>query len=246
MLTALNRSHELAAHVRGAVTNGATDGGDPGGAAAGHRLLRGPGRRWSRSASPRGCSTRSPRRGLSPAASEPRRTTSASSAWATWACRWSVGSRRPGYRSGLRRRRGTRAQVRRGVPTATIVERGREVAQGADGVVLMLPNSKIVGSVLVDEGLLDALDARHAPGRHELAPSRADPGDLGDDRASAASDLVDAPVSGGVRGARAGTLTIVMGGDPTPTSSRLAAAGGHGRPCAARRRRSGPGTRSRR
>ena len=40
MLTALNRPHELAAHVRGAVNNGVQRGRDPRGAAASGDLLR--------------------------------------------------------------------------------------------------------------------------------------------------------------------------------------------------------------
>ena len=44
MLTALNRPQELGAHVRGALTNGCIEGGDPGDAAAGRRLLRHAGR----------------------------------------------------------------------------------------------------------------------------------------------------------------------------------------------------------
>ena len=40
MLTALNRSHELGVHVRGAITNGVHARGDPGDAPAGGDLLR--------------------------------------------------------------------------------------------------------------------------------------------------------------------------------------------------------------
>ena len=43
MLTALGRRHELEVHVRGAVTNGVSASGDPGGAAADGDLLRRPG-----------------------------------------------------------------------------------------------------------------------------------------------------------------------------------------------------------
>jgi 3-hydroxyisobutyrate dehydrogenase len=82
---------------------------------------------------------------------------------------------------------------------ATIVGAVAEVAQGADGVVLMLPNSKIVRAVLIDEGLLDAI----TPGTLLLDMSSSAPTDTRD----------IAPRIGGVRGARAGSLTIVVGGE---------------------------------
>ena len=83
---------------------------------------------------------------------------------------------------------------------ATIVDAVTEVAQGADGVVLMLPNSKIVRSVLLDEGLLDAI----APGTLLLDMSSSAPTDTREISATIAErgvPFVDAPVSGGVRGA---------------------------------------------
>ena len=52
MLTALDRPHELGAHVRGALNERLHRGGDPGGAAAGGRLLRHAGRAARRSGSP--------------------------------------------------------------------------------------------------------------------------------------------------------------------------------------------------
>jgi 3-hydroxyisobutyrate dehydrogenase len=94
---------------------------------------------------------------------------------------------------------------------ATIVGAVTEAAQCADGVVLMLPNSKIVRSVLLDEGLLDAI----APGTLLLDMSSSAPTDTRDISSTIAERgifFVDAPVSGGVRGARAGSLTIVAGG----------------------------------
>ncbi len=95
---------------------------------------------------------------------------------------------------------------------AAIAGAVRDVAEGADGVVLMLPNSKIVRAVLFDEGLLDAI----APGTLLLDMSSSAPTDT-KDIAPAIADrgvfFVDAPVSGGVRGATAGSLTIVVGGE---------------------------------
>ncbi|MDQ4117327.1 MAG: NAD(P)-dependent oxidoreductase, partial [Actinomycetota bacterium] len=83
-------------------------------------------------------------------------------------------------------------------------------AAGAPVVLLMLPDSDAVESV-VDGGLADALEpgtllvdmSTSEPLRtRELAPRVADRGAI----------LVDAPVSGGVAGARDGTLTIMVGG----------------------------------
>ena len=76
----------------------------------------------------------------------------------------------------------------------------------------MLPNSKIVRSVLLDEGLLDAI----TPGTLLLDMSSSAPTDTKEISATIAErgvHFVDAPVSGGVRGARAGSLTIVVGGE---------------------------------
>jgi 3-hydroxyisobutyrate dehydrogenase len=94
---------------------------------------------------------------------------------------------------------------------AGVVDAVTTVAEGAQGVVLMLPNSKIVRAVLLDEGLLDAL----APGTLLLDMSSSAPTDTRDISSTIAERgifFVDAPVSGGVRGARAGSLTIVAGG----------------------------------
>jgi 3-hydroxyisobutyrate dehydrogenase len=95
---------------------------------------------------------------------------------------------------------------------ATIVGAVGEVAQGADGVVLMLPSSKVVNAVLLDQGLLDAI----APGTLLLDMSSSAPTEtraLAGPVAERGVRFVDAPVSGGVRGARAGSLTIVVGGE---------------------------------
>jgi 3-hydroxyisobutyrate dehydrogenase len=84
-----------------------------------------------------------------------------------------------------------------------------DAAQGT--VVLMLPDSAVVRRVLVDEGLLAAL----APGSTVIDMSSSEPTET---RALAAQaharglELLDAPVSGGVAGAKAGTLTIMAGG----------------------------------
>ena len=82
---------------------------------------------------------------------------------------------------------------------------------GTDVVLLSLPDSDVVEHVLLAEGLLDSVPA----GGTVIDLSSSDPART---RALAAraSDvdvtLIDAPVSGGVAGARAGTLTIMVGG----------------------------------
>ncbi|MFJ4159740.1 NAD(P)-dependent oxidoreductase [Microbacterium testaceum] len=85
-------------------------------------------------------------------------------------------------------------------------------AAAADVVILMLPDSDVVDGVLFDGGVAAALAAgsliidmsSSAPLRSQEVARRLD--DLG-------VGFVDAPVSGGVSGAVAGTLTIMLGGD---------------------------------
>ncbi|WP_067677156.1 NAD(P)-dependent oxidoreductase [Nocardia miyunensis] len=86
-----------------------------------------------------------------------------------------------------------------------------EAADGVDYLILMLPGSRVVESVLGDTALLDALK----PGTPVIDMSSSEPEStrkLAAALAERALPLLDAPVSGGVRGARAGTLTIMAGG----------------------------------
>jgi 3-hydroxyisobutyrate dehydrogenase len=92
----------------------------------------------------------------------------------------------------------------------TAVDSAADAAAGAPVVILMLPDSDVVEKV-VDGGLLDALGdgallvdmSSSEPLRTRALARRV--GERG-------VTLVDAPVSGGVSGARAGTLTIMVGG----------------------------------
>ena len=90
-----------------------------------------------------------------------------------------------------------------------IAASARDAAAGRDIVVTMLPNGQIVravfadivpacapGTVIVDSSTVDVASARTA---HEMA-------------AKAGLLSLDAPVSGGVGGAAAGTLTFMVGG----------------------------------
>lgn len=83
------------------------------------------------------------------------------------------------------------------------------VASGADVLLFMLPNSDIVASVV------EALPAA-ATGALVLDMSSSEPlhtRELAARLASRGLRMVDAPVSGGVSGAEAGRLTIMVGGE---------------------------------
>jgi 3-hydroxyisobutyrate dehydrogenase len=86
-------------------------------------------------------------------------------------------------------------------------------AHGADVLALMVVNADQAENVLFDKGALDALKADAtvilmstcAPGRVETIAKRVE---------ASGRALIDAPVSGGVAGAKAGTLTIMASGKP--------------------------------
>jgi 3-hydroxyisobutyrate dehydrogenase len=91
-----------------------------------------------------------------------------------------------------------------------IVQACREALQSVDIVITMLPNGRLVlgvyedmlkiaapGTLFIDSSTIDVTSARAA---HEAA-------------AAAGMQSLDAPVSGGVGGATAGTLTFMVGGD---------------------------------
>ena len=90
-----------------------------------------------------------------------------------------------------------------------VYESAGEAVKDADLIVTMLPNGKIVlsvfeeiipaakaGAVIIDSSTIDVSSAKKA---HELAEA-------------AGLGCLDAPVSGGVGGAEAGTLTFMVGG----------------------------------
>lgn len=97
-----------------------------------------------------------------------------------------------------------------GVP---VVAEAAAAVRGADVVLLMLQSSAVVEAVLADPATRTAL----AAGAIVLDMSSSDPvrtRALAPVLAGAGVALVDAPVSGGVGGAVAGTLTIMAGGPP--------------------------------
>ncbi|MDT7634474.1 MAG: 3-hydroxyisobutyrate dehydrogenase [Pseudonocardiales bacterium] len=92
----------------------------------------------------------------------------------------------------------------------TAVDSAADAAAGAPVVILMLPDSDVVEKV-VDGGLLDALgDGALLVDMSSSEPLRTRA--LARRVAERGVTLVDAPVSGGVSGARSGTLTIMVGG----------------------------------
>lgn len=96
---------------------------------------------------------------------------------------------------------------------ATFADSPTAVAAGADVVVLMLPNSRIIATVMEGEGgLLAAL----RPGMLVIDMSSSEPGEtrrLAGLVAARGAAMVDAPVSGSVAKAKTGTLAIMVGGD---------------------------------
>jgi 3-hydroxyisobutyrate dehydrogenase len=94
---------------------------------------------------------------------------------------------------------------------AAAVESLADAADGAEVVVLMLAASDVVRGVVLDDGLLDAIE----PGALVVDMGSSDPTQTRELAAAAGSHgigYVDAPVSGAVVGAEAGTLTIMFGG----------------------------------
>jgi 3-hydroxyisobutyrate dehydrogenase len=97
-------------------------------------------------------------------------------------------------------------------PSVVVVSDLSEVADGASAVILMLPDSKVVTKVVRQSGLLAAM----ADGSLLLDMSSSEPlvtRELAGPVAAQGLTLIDAPVSGGVRGAQQGNLTIMVGGD---------------------------------
>lgn len=94
---------------------------------------------------------------------------------------------------------------------ANSLESPKEVAKSSDLVIMMLPNSKIIELVLNgDRGLLAGLK----PGTYLVNMSSIDP--MSTKRFASqverlAGEWIDSPVSGGTKGAAAGSLTLMVG-----------------------------------
>ncbi|WP_278262422.1 3-hydroxyisobutyrate dehydrogenase [Nocardia sp. AG03] len=101
---------------------------------------------------------------------------------------------------------------------ATVVTTAAEAARDRDVVITMLPNGKLVldvytellpaarpGTLFIDCSTIDVADAKAAA----------------EQAVSAGHRPLDAPVSGGVAGATAGTLTFMVGGAPADFADGL-------------------------
>lgn len=91
-----------------------------------------------------------------------------------------------------------------------------DLASRAAVVITMLPDSPAVRSAVLGDEATPGLVQGLAPDSLIVDMSSSFPGDtrtLGQTIAARSVGLVDAPVSGGVRGAVAGTLTIMAGGE---------------------------------
>jgi len=96
-----------------------------------------------------------------------------------------------------------------------------QVAQACPVLILMLPDSRIVDQLLWGEG---GLGAQLQPGQLLIDMGSSDPVHSRDNAARLAEQgvpFVDAPVSGGVKRARDGTLSIMIGGEAAPVAQAM-------------------------
>ena len=110
------------------------------------------------------------------------------------------------------------ALVAEGASTAATVH---EAASGAECVITMLPAGQHVEAVyLGDEGLLAALPrGTLVIDSSTIAPETAK--GVAEAASARGLDFMDAPVSGGVGGAKAGTLTFICGGEESTFNRAL-------------------------
>lgn len=91
-----------------------------------------------------------------------------------------------------------------------------DVADGADAVITMLPNDKVVRQVVLGDGSENCVAAGLAKGAIVIDMSTSDPTGtrgLAEALAPRGIAVIDAPVMGGVVFAKDGTLDIMAGGD---------------------------------
>ncbi|NMB20362.1 MAG: 2-hydroxy-3-oxopropionate reductase [Firmicutes bacterium] len=95
---------------------------------------------------------------------------------------------------------------------ATAASGPREVAQASDVIITMLPNSPHVKEVVLGEnGLIEGIRAgQYVVDMSSIAPLVAQ--EVAEALAEKGVTMLDAPVSGGVEKARAGTLAVMVGG----------------------------------
>ena len=108
----------------------------------------------------------------------------------------------------------TRSKVPQALQAATACATNADVARAADVVFLMLPDTPDVESVLFGK---DGVAAGLAKGKTVVDMSSIDPiatRDFAKQINALGCDYLDAPVSGGEVGAKAASLTIMVGGEP--------------------------------
>ncbi len=104
-------------------------------------------------------------------------------------------------------------------PNAAAADSAAALAKASNVIITMLPTGPIVRDVV--QGLLGA--GALNPGTVVIDMSSSEPvgtKQLSDTLAKVGVALVDAPVSGGVSGAKAGTLTLMVGGDDAAAIER--------------------------
>ena len=104
-------------------------------------------------------------------------------------------------------------------PNAVAADSAAALAKASNVIVTMLPTGPIVRDVV--QGMLGAGVLK--PGTVVIDMSSSEPvgtKQLSDTLAKAGVALVDSPVSGGVPGAQAGTLTLMVGGDDAAAIER--------------------------
>ncbi len=92
-------------------------------------------------------------------------------------------------------------------------------------VILMLPNSRVVESVLLGDDGGEGLLARLSPGTLVIDMGSSEPGStrrLSELASRRKLGYVDAPVSGGVAKATTGELSIMVGGEPAAVQAAMA------------------------
>ena len=134
-----------------------------------------------------------------------------SSDWVTWADRWPPGS--PAEDSKVHGfDLSPEARQHLAAAGGQAYETPARAVASAEAVILMLPSSDIVEKVILASEVLAALQ----PGSFIIDMSSSEPArtvKLAALLEQSGHVLIDAPVSGGVRGAEQGTLTIMAGGD---------------------------------
>lgn len=110
------------------------------------------------------------------------------------------------------RSRGSTDELASESPAVTVADSPADVARQVDTVILMLPDSPDVRAVVFgDTGVLSAVRAGFLLiDMSTIAPATAV--EVSDAVAKAGGSVLDAPVSGGDKGAIAGTLSIMVGG----------------------------------